>query len=285
LPAEQPESPAQPDGETESEANQQDSSIDEFLDKLMMAESGGRLTAKNPRSSALGPYQFINSTFIEVVDRHFSDEVEGLNRAQILALRTDLDFSRRAATAFNSDNAAYLRQRGLPATFAHLRLSYLLGAPGAAQVLNAKPDTKLTKVLPAPVIRANPFMRRLTVAGLVDRAEREVGIGEWTISNEVAQAEADFSSSETREQETAAPPPASATGSKSKSSTNAQKTSSKRQPATRTKAASKSSKRDHRLQASTRAASKVRSVEVKSPNRESRGKSRVRSAEAKTSRR
>ena len=218
LPSEQQESPAQPDSQAEAEsqdeASEQDASIDKFLDKLMMAESGGRLTAKNPRSSALGPYQFINSTFIEVVDRHFSDEVEGLNRAQILALRTDLDFSRRAATAFNNDNAAYLRRRGLSATFAHLRLSYLLGAPGAAQVLSAKPNTQLTKVLPSAVIRANPFMRRLTVAGLVSRAEREVGVGKWTVSNEVAQAEADFSSSETKEQDAAAPPPAAATDDK-----------------------------------------------------------------------
>lgn len=176
----------------------------------MMAESGGRLTAKNPRSTALGPYQFINSTFIEVVDRHFSDEVEGLNRSQILALRTDLDFSRRAATAFNNDNAAYLRRRGLKPTFAHLRVSYLLGAPGAAQVLSAKPNTKLTKVLPAAVIKANPFMRKLTVAGLVSRAEREVGVGEWTVSSQVAQAEADLSTSETQEKATTTPPPASA---------------------------------------------------------------------------
>ena len=257
MPSEQQESPAQPDSQAEAESgdetSEQDASIDKFLDKLMMAESGGRLTAKNPRSSALGPYQFINSTFIEVVDRHFSDEVEGLNRAQILALRTDLDFSRRAATAFNNDNAAYLRRRGLSATFAHLRLSYLLGAPGAAQVLSAKPNTQLTKVLPSAVIRANPFMRRLTVAGLVSRAEREVGVGKWTVSNEVAQAEADFSSSETKEQEAAAPPPAAATDDKAKSTGKAEKTSNAQPSATSTKAAGKSSsKQNRRRQASAR---------------------------------
>ncbi len=206
------------------------SAVDAYLDKLMMAESGGRLTAKNPRSSALGPFQFINSTFIEVVDRHFSDEVEGLSRSQILALRTDRDFSRRAATKFNDDNAAYLRRRGIPATFAHLRVSYLLGAPGAAQVLRHGPNTPLTKVLPAGVIKANPFMRRLTVAGLVKRAEREVGVGEWIIESEseVAQSGAEFSTSETEEQDAATP--AAADDTKSPAGKNA-KTSSARQPA------------------------------------------------------
>lgn len=221
VPAEQPESPAQPDAQPEPD--QSNAAIDKFLDKLMMAESGGRLTAKNPRSSALGPYQFINSTFIEVVDRHFPDEVEGLSRSQILALRTDMDFSRRAATAFNTDNADYLRERGLPATFANLRLSYLLGAPGAAQMLRAGANTPLTKVLPAPVIRANPFMRRLTVAGLVSRAEREVGIGTWTISSQVAQSATDFSTSETQEQETATPTPSSETKETSKAPSSASK--------------------------------------------------------------
>src|SRR5690606_6893021 len=32
-----------------------------FFDRLMMAESGGRLTARNARSTALGPFQFIES--------------------------------------------------------------------------------------------------------------------------------------------------------------------------------------------------------------------------------
>lgn len=197
VPSEQSESPAEP--EAKPDAVQPDAEIDKFLDKLMMAESGGRLTAKNPRSSALGPFQFINSTFIEVVDRHFADEVEGLSRSQILALRTDMDFSRRAATAFNTDNADYLRARGLPATFANLRLSYLLGAPAAVKLLRAGPDARLTNVLPAPVIKANPFMRRLTVAGLVSRAEGEVGVGTWEISHLVAQSERDFSTSESEE--------------------------------------------------------------------------------------
>lgn len=35
--------------------------MEEFLDRLMIAESGGRLRRKNPRSTALGPFQFIES--------------------------------------------------------------------------------------------------------------------------------------------------------------------------------------------------------------------------------
>lgn len=201
----EPQQPAQPEEEDEASA----SGIDAYLDKLMMAESAGKPHAKNPRSSALGPFQFINSTFIEVVDRHFSDEVEGLGRSEILALRTDMEFSRKAATAFNNDNATYLRERGIVPTFAHLRLSHLLGAPATVKVLRAGPKAQLTKVLPSAVIRANPFMRRLTVAGLVNRAEREVGVGVWEMPSEIADAQDTVPSTTNADNAKSAPPAAS----------------------------------------------------------------------------
>ncbi len=190
-------SAAQPD--EPPTVNDADVAMERYLDKLMMAESAGKPTAKNPRSTALGPYQFINSTFLAVVDRHFSDEVEGLSDSQILALRTDMEFARRAAIAFNNDNATYLESRGVKPTFAHMRLSHLLGPAGAAQALRSHPSTRLTKIFAQPVIRANPFMARLTVAGLVQRAEREVGAGIWNVTSQVAQAATDLSTVETKE--------------------------------------------------------------------------------------
>lgn len=175
--------------ETENNSKQAESDIDAYLHRLMMAESAGKPHAKNPRSTALGPYQFINSTFIEVVDRHFSDEVEGMSQSEILALRTDMEFARRAAIAFNDDNAKYLRERGVKPTFAHLRLSHLLGPAAAVKVLRAKSNTQLTKLLPNPVIRANPFMKRMTVARLVSWAEGEVGVGVWSTRSEIAKSD------------------------------------------------------------------------------------------------
>ena len=74
--------------------------FDSFLDHLMRAESNGRNTAANPRSTALGPFQFIKSTFLDVMRRHFSADIAHLNETDILALRTDRGFARRAAAAF-----------------------------------------------------------------------------------------------------------------------------------------------------------------------------------------
>jgi hypothetical protein len=39
-----------------------DTAFGTFLDRLMHAESAGRDSAANPRSTALGPFQFIKST-------------------------------------------------------------------------------------------------------------------------------------------------------------------------------------------------------------------------------
>jgi hypothetical protein len=146
-----------------------------FLDRLMRAESNGRDTAKNPRSTALGPFQFIKSTFLEVMRRHFPADVAKLKEPEILALRTDRGFARRAAEAFSKDNLDYLSDRGLRPTFGDLRLAFLLGPSAAARVLQAEPGKAVSAILDTSVIAANPFMRGMTAAELVARATRDIG--------------------------------------------------------------------------------------------------------------
>jgi hypothetical protein len=151
-----------------------DAAFDTFLNRLMRAESNGISHAKNPRSSALGPFQFINSTFLAVMRQHFSGDIASLSERDILALRTRHEVARRAAKAFSKDNMAYLMERGVTPTFGHLRLAFLLGAEGAARVLKAPPGRPVAQILEGGVIAANPFMRRMTAADLVARATRDV---------------------------------------------------------------------------------------------------------------
>ena len=145
-----------------------------FLDRLRSAESGGRLDAKNPRSTALGPYQFIKGTFLELARRHFPDRVAGLSDNQILALRTDSHLSRRAASIFCNESLDYLKGRGLAPTFAHLRLAFLLGPGDAARVIGAEEGTPVSQVLSASVVRANPFMKGMTASDLIAKSARDV---------------------------------------------------------------------------------------------------------------
>jgi len=149
-----------------------------FLDRLMIAESGGRDDARNPRSTAVGPFQFIESTFLEVARRHFADEVDELTSPEILRLRTNRAFSRRAAEAFTRDNAAHLAVAGIDATFPNLRLAYLVGPGGAVRVLKTSPDTPVAPVLGGAVVRANPFLSRMTTGDLIQWSARNLASAE-----------------------------------------------------------------------------------------------------------
>ena len=144
-----------------------------FLDRLMMAESGGRDDARNPRSSALGPFQFLASTFLELMARHFAADISGKTDAQILQLRTDEKVARNAALLYTRENAAFLIDRGLEASAAHLRLAFLVGPSGAQRVISAEPKTPVTQLLGAAVLQANPFLNGMTAAQLLARAADE----------------------------------------------------------------------------------------------------------------
>ncbi len=145
-----------------------------FLDRLMMAESGGRADAKNSRSTALGPFQFIEATFLDIMRRHYPSDIAGMSDEQILALRTSLDHARRAALAYTNENAAQLAANGLPATSVNLRLAFLLGSSGAVRLLTATQDTPLSQILTTDALTANPFMGSMTAADLVRRARYDM---------------------------------------------------------------------------------------------------------------
>jgi hypothetical protein len=150
--------------------------LDGFLDQLMIAESDGDDLARNPESTALGAFQFISSTFLRVVRRHFASETANLSFAEILRLRMDRDFARRAAEAYTKDNAYHLASHGLPTSFPNLRLAYLVGSSGAVKLLQSKPDAKVETILSAQALKANPFMSRMTVADLIAKAARDLSL-------------------------------------------------------------------------------------------------------------
>ena len=149
-------------------------SFSAFLDRLMRAESDGRDFLTNARSTALGPFQFVEDTFLYVTRRHFADEVAKLTEDEILALRTNRAFSRRAAAAYCKESAAFLGEQGFEPTFADLRLAYLVGPYGAVRVMRAPPKTPVSTLLAPAALRANPFMGGMTAADLIARAARDV---------------------------------------------------------------------------------------------------------------
>jgi len=147
-----------------------------FLDRLMLAESSGRDDARNPRSTATGAFQFIDSTWLSLMSRHFAERTQSLNRQQVLALRTDRELAREAAEIYTKENAAVLVADGHKPTFPNLRLAFLLGAGGASRVLALAPNARVAPIVGSAVVRANPFMARLTAKQLRQRAARDLRI-------------------------------------------------------------------------------------------------------------
>jgi hypothetical protein len=161
-------------GEAKSSEMNSEMNMETFLDRLSMAESGGRAHAKNPLSTALGPYQFIASTWLMIARNELAKEMDGLRPDQVLALRTDPALSRRAAQIYTEQNAAFLVSQGQKATFPNLRLAFLVGPGAALRVLMAGPDRGVAELLGATVIGANPFMTNMTAADLIARAARDI---------------------------------------------------------------------------------------------------------------
>lgn len=155
-----------------------DGAIKGFVDRVVGAESGGDRFAKNPKSSATGLGQFIESTWIRLFRENFPDRAEGLSRAAILALRTDAQTSRELIEAYARENAAVLKQAGVSVSEASLQLAHFLGPGGATKVLQAAPGTPIQGLLDQQAINANPSILGggATVDDVIRYAQARAGL-------------------------------------------------------------------------------------------------------------
>lgn len=141
---------------------------DTYLAAIRTAESGGNDRAKNPKSSASGRYQFIDSTWRMMMKKH--PEL-GLTADG----RFDPEQQERAIRAFTADNAKSLMSAGIEPTNANLYAAHFLGAGGAKTVLRAPDGTSLSSLLGPGVMRANPFLKGMTVSSFKAWSSRKGG--------------------------------------------------------------------------------------------------------------
>jgi hypothetical protein len=133
----------------------------EFLMAVAERESGGRVDAKARTSSATGAFQFIEDTWLRVVDRYgaahgleASAEAivtgssgrpvvrDAARRADILALRTDPELSARMAAELARENARMLEANlGRAVTPDELYLAHVFGPARAGQLIEAAAAT------------------------------------------------------------------------------------------------------------------------------------------------
>jgi hypothetical protein len=147
-------------------------------------ESGLNPSARARTSSATGLYQFIDQSWLAVVDRHGPEHGLGWAsaaitrsgngrfavadpdaRRAIMALRTDPAIAARMAAEHAADNRSYLEPRiGRNAEPVDLYLAHFLGAGGASQFLRAHasaPDRSAAALFPrAAAANRNVFFAR-----------------------------------------------------------------------------------------------------------------------------
>lgn len=145
------------------------------VDRILLAESGGDPLARNPRSTATGAGQFIESTWIDTLAKHRPDIIQGRSRADILALRNDPDLSKAMTAAYGADNASFLGKAGVPVNPGSIYLAHFAGPQGAVDLLRANPDAPVASVMTPAAMKANPFLSGMNVAGLRAWADRKMG--------------------------------------------------------------------------------------------------------------
>jgi len=152
-----------------------------YIDKLIGAESSGddyAIPVKDGRllSSARGAAQFINSTWLEEINKHRPDLVAGKSQDEILALRFDRSVMVDVATGFTKENAELLRRGGFQVTGGNLYLMHFAGRGDAPKVLKADRDTPVEQVVARRSIDNNPdvFRNIKTVGQLRDWADRKM---------------------------------------------------------------------------------------------------------------
>ncbi|MEQ9122837.1 MAG: transglycosylase SLT domain-containing protein, partial [Alphaproteobacteria bacterium] len=122
--------------------------------------------AKAKTSSAAGLFQFIDSTWEDMVERHgakiglakeaeglASGKLSGLERRRIMDLRYDAGVAARMGAEFAAENQRFLRERlGREPEDVDLYLAHFLGPSGAASFLDrayATPHGKAAEAFPA----------------------------------------------------------------------------------------------------------------------------------------
>jgi len=146
-----------------------------LIDSIIGAESGGNPNAVNPRSSATGAGQFLSATWLDTIRAARPDLAQGKTDEELLALRNDPQLSREMTEAYAGQNSAYLAKNGLPVTDGNTYLAHFAGPGGAVKVLQADPNAPVGDILGPAVVKANPFLARMTAADLQAWAARKVG--------------------------------------------------------------------------------------------------------------
>ena len=125
---------------------------------LLSMIKGAEGKGKNPLSSAVGPYQFIDKTFVSQFRKDFPQRAQGMQDSDIINLRKTPEgaqLSVKMAPSLAKENIAALNENGLPVTGGNVYSLWVLGPYYGVKMLQSHPDTPMDKIIPQSFIEAN----------------------------------------------------------------------------------------------------------------------------------
>jgi len=158
--------------------------ISAVVEQIIAAESSGDPNLKDTHSSATGPGQFLNDTWLDLIRQCRPDLTKGRSESETLELRRDAKLARELTMRFVERNAAILKHRGLPVTAGTIYLAHFAGPAGAVAILSASENADAALVMASAdktgrtkreqLVKANPFLEHFTVTDLKIWADRKM---------------------------------------------------------------------------------------------------------------
>lgn len=154
--------------------------IDHVVNHIIGYESGGNPTAQNPRSSAGGLGQFIDSTWLQKVRQYYPSSIGKMSDGQILSLKkstspSGIAFQQDMVRRFTEENAQLVTKAGAEVTPGNIYLMHFAGPDGGRKILQAADQTRIESLLTPDAISANPHLRGMTVGEVKQWAARAMG--------------------------------------------------------------------------------------------------------------
>ena len=128
----------------------------DYVRTVTGAESGNNPNAKSKTSSAAGTGQFVNRTWLDLMQQSHPELTQGRTPEQILAMRSNPQLSAEMTDLYGQQNASFLTKNGVQNVGSNEKsLAHFLGPQGALNVMQADPSTPITKILDKDTMAAN----------------------------------------------------------------------------------------------------------------------------------
>lgn len=139
-----------------------------YVDWVIGRESGGNPNAQNPRSSAFGLGQFIDSTWADMA-RRYPNEIT-------MDGRKDPAQQRRATELYGQQNAEFLKSNGIEPTNENVYLAHHFGPGAALKMLKGDMTSPVNSFVGPEVMQANPNLAAQSVTDLQNKWKAEQGL-------------------------------------------------------------------------------------------------------------